>query len=379
MRNKINIKSVRTLLVLIVLLGSNQFIFAQTNSTINKNEVRELIKKVASWQIDSIKRNGWRHPVLDWTNGALYPGLLAAAEATQDDNYVQFMKTEVGEKNQWQLNHGKERFHADSYCVGALYCSLYKRYKNPQMIADLQLLADTLLQRPHTESLEWKNNIGLREWAWCDALFMGPPPLALLANVTGKSQYLDLTDKLWWKTTDYLYDKKEHLYFRDGSFLNKKEKNGKKIFWSRGNGWVMGGLVRVLEVMPANYPTRKRWIKLYKDMAKKIANLQQSDGSWHASLLDPASYPIKETSGTGFYTYSLAWGINHGLLDTKKYRPVVLKAWEALVSCVHPDGKLGFVQPIGAAPNSVTANDTEVYGVGAFLLTANEVLKMNAL
>jgi unsaturated rhamnogalacturonyl hydrolase len=134
-------------------------------------------------------------------------------------------------------------------------------------------------------------------------------------------------------------------------------------------------LVRMLQNMPSNHPDRKRFEKLYKDMAKKIASLQQPDGSWHASLLDPASYPVKETSGTGFFTYSIMWGINNGLLKKKKYFPVVEKAWKALTSSVHPDGMLGYVQQIGAPPASVNENSTEVYGVGAFLLTGTELYK----
>ncbi len=342
------------------------------------DSISTMMKRVADWQIDSIRRNGWRHPQRDWTNGALYAGLLATAEATDNEAYYTFMKEEVGDRFDWKLEEGRRRFHADFYCVGQLYTRLYEKYGDRRMIADLQVLADTLLARPHTESLEWKNNIGLREWAWCDALFMGPPPLAMLARVTGNQAYLDLVDKLWWKTTDYLYDPDEHLYFRDGSFLGKREQNGAKIFWSRGNGWVMGGLVRVLENMPADYPTRDRWISLYKDMASRVASLQQADGSWHASLLDPTSYPIKETSGTGFFAYALAWGINQGILDAKVYAPTVWKAWDALVTSVHPSGKLGYVQPIGAAPKAVSSDQTEVYGVGAFLLCGREMLKMVA-
>ncbi|MGK6350069.1 glycoside hydrolase family 88/105 protein [Parapedobacter sp. DT-150] len=340
------------------------------------DSIYRVMKKVADWQIDSIQENGWRHPERDWTNGALYAGMLAMGTIANDDRYYAFMKKSVGDKFDWQLEQGERRFHADYYCVGQLYCRMYELYRDPKMIADLQILADTLLARPHTESLEWKNNIGLREWAWCDALFMGPPPLAMLARLTGKKEYLDLVNKLWWKTTDYLYDPDEKLYFRDGSYLNKQEKNGENVFWSRGNGWVMGGLVRVLENMPDDYPERGRWITLFKDMSSRIASLQQPDGSWHASLLDPASYPVKETSGTGFYTYALAWGINHGILDAAVYAPVVWKGWHALVGSVHSDGKLGYVQPIGAAPNSVTADHTQVYGVGAFLLSGKEMIDL---
>jgi rhamnogalacturonyl hydrolase YesR len=342
----------------------------------NPKKIYEVMKKVADWQIDSINRKGWKHPERDWTNGALYAGLLKFAEIRNEEPYYAFMKTKVGEKFEWKLYDNEMRFHADFYCVGQMYSRMYEIYKDPKMIADLQVLADTLIARPHTESLEFKNHIGKREWAWCDALFMAPPTLAMLADVTGKTKYLDLCDQLWWKTSDYLYDTDENLFYRDNRYFTKKEKNGAKTFWSRGNGWVMGGLVRVLENMPSDYPSRARWEKQFKEMSKKIASLQQADGTWHASLLDPASYPVKETSGTGFFCYALAWGINSGLLDSKVYAPIVWKSWKAMTESVHPDGMLGYVQRIGAQPDKVKYTDTEVYGVGAFLLAGSEVIKL---
>lgn len=338
-------------------------------------QVFNMMKKVADWQLDSIRDKGWRHRERDWTNGALFSGLLEFAQLANDSTYYHFMKS-VGEKYHWEIVQGKDRYFADNYCVGQMYCRMYEIYHQPEMIADLEKLADTLFARPHTESLEWENAIHLREWAWCDGLFMGPPSLTMLAKVTGEKKYMDLVDKLWWKTTDYLYDSTEHLYYRDSRYFNKREKNGKKVFWSRGNGWVIGGLVKVLENMPKDYPDRQKWIGLYKDMAAKIASLQQDDGTWHASLLDPESYPVKETSGTGFFCYALAWGIHHHLLDAKKYAPVVWKAWDALVSCVHPNGMLGYAQPIGADPQNVNYDDTEVYAVGAFLLSGSELLRI---
>ncbi len=124
----------------------------------------------------------------------------------------------------------------------------------------------------------------------------------------------------------------------------------------------------------ASYPDKAKFEKLYKNMSARIASLQQPDGSWHASLLDPESYPVKETSGTGFYCYALLWGLNHGLLDQKTYWPVVKKGWASLNDSVHPNGMLGFVQSIGVAPDSVTSDSTEVYGVGAFLFAGTNKL-----
>ncbi|ALL06804.1 hypothetical protein AQ505_15685 [Pedobacter sp. PACM 27299] len=121
---------------------------------------------------------------------------------------------------------------------------------------------------------------------------------------------------------------------------------------------------------------RKNLEGLFLKMSEKLAALQQRDGSWHASLLDPESYPSKETSGTGFICYAMAWGMNNQLLPDKKYLPVLNKAWLALTTAVQPDGKLGYVQAQGAAPDKVGYDDTDVYGVGAFLLAGSEMLPL---
>jgi unsaturated rhamnogalacturonyl hydrolase len=339
---------------------------------IKAKTVKKIMEKVAGWQLKTWSEKGSRHPWYDWTNAAGYTGLMALSNISNNKQYIETLLAK-GEVMKWET--GPRRFHADDYCVGQTYSLLYAKYKDEKMITSFRRLADSIVAAPHTESLEWKNNITDREWAWCDALFMGPTALSYLSTVTGEQKYLGIATKLWWKTTDYLYDSAAHLYSRDGSYLNKKEKNGEKVFWSRGNGWVFGGLVRVLDNMPENFPDRKRFISLYKDMAAKIASIQQPDGSWHASLLDPASYPIKEMSGTGFYCYGLMWGINNGLLDKETYWPVIEKAWTVLASSVQEDGMLGYIQPIGAAPDKVDANSTEIYGVGSFLLAGSELYK----
>lgn len=349
------------------------FSAGKPDTTFKPSVLLNAMHRVADWQVNQWNTNGFKHPKVDWTNGACYTGVFALGNISGNDKYLDVLKGIAGDLH-WQT--GRNRFHADYYCVGQTYAQLSIKFHDPQMIVPFRALADSIISRPHDEPLNWKNHIENREWAWCDALFMAPPSLAYLTTATGDQRYIDNAAKLWWKTTDFLYDSSEHLYFRDETYLNKKEQNGKKVFWSRGNGWVMGGLVRMLENLPANHPDRKKFETLYKDMAARIAGLQLADGSWHASLLDPESYPIKEMSGTGFFCYSLAWGINHKMLDKKKYLPVVKKAWQALNSAVQADGMLGYVQPIGASPDKVDANSTEVYGVGAFLLSGAQLYEM---
>ncbi|HEY4670868.1 MAG TPA: glycoside hydrolase family 88 protein, partial [Gemmatimonadaceae bacterium] len=205
---------------------------------------------------------------------------------------------------------------------------------------------------------------------------MAPAAWLRMATATGRQEYLDFMVRHWWQTSDYLYDPGEHLYFRDDRFFTRRERNGRKVFWSRGNGWVMAGLARVVQDLPKDNPSRPRFVRQFREMADRIVTLQQPDGFWRASLLDPASYPMRETSGTGFYVYALGWGVNEGLLERSRFEPAVIKGWNALLGSVHDDGKLVHVQPIGETPVHFDEESTDVYGVGAFLLAGSEVYRL---
>ena len=239
------------------------------------------------------------------------------------------------------------------------------RTHDPVRMADAKTILDRLIVRPDDpDKLLW--------W-WCDALFMAPPVLARMFAATGDQRYLNYMDREWWQTSASLYDPAEHLYFRDSRYFTQKEKNGQKIFWSRGNGWVMGAFAKVLEVMPKDYPGRGKYIAQYKEMADRIAAIQGEDGLWRSGLLDPAAYDLPEVSGTAFFTYSLAWGINHGILDRAKFEPVVERAWAGMLSHIYADGRSGSIQPIDGQPGKFKPSASSVYGVGGFLLAASEL------
>jgi len=332
--------------------------------------VLSTMERVADWQI----ANPGRHKSTNWTQAACYTGIMALDKISPSARFREAM-LRMGESNRWQC--GPRKYDADDYCIGQTYVELWQRYHDDKMLAPMKEQFDFIIANPREfPSLDFTQKNVRDLWSWCDSLFMGPPAWMRLHAATGDKRYLDFAVANWWRTSDYLYDTNEHLYFRDSTYFTKREANGKKIFWSRGNGWVMGGLARVIPLLPKNHPSRPRFEQQFKEMAAKILECQQSDGLWRASLLDPDSYPLKETSGSGFYTFALAWGVNEGLLDRAKFEPAVRRAWTALVACVTPEGKLTHVQPIGADPKKFDQNATEVYGVGAFLLAGSEVYRM---
>lgn len=338
----------------------------------NKQNDRELIDRVAGWQIDNFAKV--KHKNLDWTNGALYRGMIEWADYTDDKKYYDFLMG-IGQKNSWDFL--PRVYHADDLCVAQMYVGMYRKYKDPAMIDNVRKRLDQIVWYPSDEPLWTAEKVANKRWWWCDALFMAPAVFVEMYNLTKDEKYLQYMDREYKLTTDSLFSKDDGLYFRDKNYLGKKEKNGSKVFWGRGNGWVFGGLALILEHLPKDHYTYNYYLNIYKEMAAAVIRCQDKKGSWHASMYDHKAYPQAENSASGFFVYGLAWGINNNILEGKDYKNAAVKGWKALKSYVNEEGKLGSVQPIAAAPQDVTSDMTEVYGVGAFLLAGKEMLKFN--
>ena len=315
----------------------------------------------------------------DWTNGAYYTGVTKAHQATKDKAFLDAL-TAMATRNNWQPS--ERYYHADDLAICYSYLYLNSLGVPGVNMAPTDSIIGQHLYKPHP----WRTGIPDKDqrilWWWCDALFMAPPVLTVYAKQKNDPTYLDEMHRYYLETYNLLYNKDEKLFARDVRFLwtgkdtDLKEKNGNPVFWSRGNGWVLAGLALVLQDMPKNYRHRDFYVTLYKDMAARVKDLQPADGLWRTSLLTPENFPRGEASGSGFFTFGLAWGVNNGLLDKAVYKPVVLKAWNALTQCQQESGKVGWVQNIGFDPKPADKDSWQNFGTGAFLLAGSEVLKL---
>ena len=331
--------------------------------------ILDPMERVADWQL----ANPYRRRPDDWTQGTGFAGMLALADISKNPKYEAAMMR-MAENNAWKL--GPRKYFADDHLVGLTYVELFLRHHDARMIEPMRKQFDDILANQRDHDLDFTKKGATEKWSWCDALFMAPPTWLRLWAATGDTRYRDFAITNWLATRDYLYDKDEHLFFRDSNYFPKREANGQKIFWSRGNGWVMGSLVRMIQFLPKDNPARASFVELFQAMSEKLLSIQQPDGLWHASLLDPLSYPIKETSGSGFFCHAFAWGVNEGMLDRSKFQPAAEKAWQSLVGCVASDGRLTHVQQAGADPKCFDETNTEPFGVGAFLLAGCEMCRM---
>ncbi len=342
-------------------------------------EVIAIIHKVNSyWQT--------AHPVHGrsfWDNAAYHTGNMEAYFLTKEPKYLAYSEAwaehnewkgaKSANKKEWKYSYGE----SDDFVLFGDYQICFQTY------ADLYNLApDERKIARAREVMEYEMSTSKNDyWWWADGLYMVMPVMTKLYKITGNPLYLEKLHEYLRYADSIMYDAEAGLYYRDAKYVYPKHKsaNGKKDFWARGDGWVLAGLAKVLKDLPETDKYRPEYVERFRTMAKAVAACQQPEGYWTRSMLDPEHAPGPETSGTAFFTYGILWGINNGLLDKAIYQPVIEKSWKYLTTvALQPDGKVGYVQPIGekAIPGQVVdANSTANFGVGAFLLAACEMVR----
>lgn len=352
---------------------------ACTTSKDEAKEVVDIIYKVNNyWQAQNPK-----HGRSFWDNAAYHTGNMEAFFLTGDSGFMNYSKAwaehnewkgaKSDDKAEWKYSYGE----SDDYVLFGDYQICFQTYADLYNIEpDSQKIARA------REVMEYQMSTDKNDyWWWADGLYMVMPVMTKLYKITNNPLYLEKLHEYWAFADSLMYDSEDALYYRDGKYIYPKHKsvNGKKDFWARGDGWVLAALAKVLKDLPEDNAYRQEYIGRFRAMAKAVAACQQPEGYWTRSLLDPEHAPGPETSGTAFFTYGLLWGMNNGYLDKATYQPVVEKAWTYLTTvALQPDGRIGYVQPIGekAIPGQVVdANSTANFGVGAFLLAACEMVR----
>lgn len=313
-----------------------------------------------------------------WTRAVYYEGLMALHKVDPKKEFYQYA-LDWGTHHKWEPRDGLNTRNADNQCCGQTYIELYQIDKKPEYIEPIKQNIDKMLAGEKID-----------DWNWIDALQMAMPVFAKLGVIYKDDRYYEKMYEIYNYSKNVhggkgLYNPQERLWWRDKDFVPPyKEPNGANCYWSRGNGWVVAAMVRVLEVMPKNAPHRAEYLKMYKDMIEALVPLQRADGYWNVSLMDPTNFGGKELTGTALFAYGMAWGVNNGVLKKKKYQPIITKAWNSMIKdCLHPDGMLGFVQGTGKEPKDGQPvaydhiPDFEDYGLGCFLLAGSEVYRLS--
>jgi rhamnogalacturonyl hydrolase YesR len=369
-------------IILALIISGTSICSLQAQKIPSKKEVLKSLKLTNAYFMNkwpdagkSIITNKER-PSNIWTRAVYYEGLMSLYQIHPDKSYYDYA-VQWGEKHHWGLRDGIKTKNADNQAAGQTYIDLYNIDPKPARIKDIKASIDLMI-----------TNNDVSDWTWIDALQMGMPVYAKLAQLYKDDRYYEHMYRMYAHSKNVegggLYNAKDGLWWRDKDFVPPyKEPNGEDCYWSRGNGWVVAALVKVLEIMPENAPHREEYLKTYHEMIKALVPIQRTDGFWNVSLHDATHFGGKETSGTALFVYGMAWGINKGILDKSTYLPIVVKGWNAMAKgAVHKNGFLGYLQGTGKEPKDgqpvsyTSMPDFEDYGLGCFLLAGTEVYKL---
>ena len=360
-----------------ILLAAFAAASAVSAGEISADGILKTLEKTAAWHIANPTNT--KLNIRDWEIGPYYDGLIALSKQTGNPVYWAEV-IRIGDAAGWSPFDRK--YHADDHAVSHAWLDTYSAdpSKSYRMVHTKKMLDEVI-----SDAATWGDKkpfarfggSPVNAYNWCDALYMSPPTFARMYTITGDKKYLDYMHREYKACHDTLFSKEDSLFYRDASYFDKKTKSGKRVFWGRGNGWVMGSFAQVLPHIPADDPMRKFYEDLFVKMSEKLLSVQLDDGMWGVSLIDPEEFEGGETSSTCFIAYGMAWGVNNGLLPREKYMPALIKAWKRLCDkCVLDSGKLVYVQPVGEAPNKFSDSTSNPYGVGAFMLFGCEMAKM---
>ncbi|MBR5535499.1 MAG: glycoside hydrolase family 88 protein [Clostridia bacterium] len=382
-------KKVLSALLILTMLFSLIPFSAAAEGTYTYEELEGYVKKVNDYWIAT---HTWT-PGYEWDTATYYIGCMDAYYLTGIEKYRDYATT-WAEHNSWQGHGSNDKsswkgnnnvFHADNQTCFQVYIDLYNLsgQKDEKKIARTMEVTDAQLATGKTDY-----------WTWCDAIHMAMPVYSKLYTLTGDEKYLDFMYNSFMWSKKRMYDGEDginyegapaNLFFRDPGYIKSKVNNQKNI-WARGVGWVMAAYARVFEDMPKDSPYYEDIKKTYLEMAKACIDCARVDSEgrvfWTQSML--ADFPKSdinpygyETSGTGFITYSLYYGINAGLLDKATYLPYAEGGIKYLTEvAIHPDGFVGYTQHIGsAATNATTTESNFNFGVGATLYALCEAAR----
>jgi unsaturated rhamnogalacturonyl hydrolase len=368
----------RIVLTSILLLNLNT-IHAKPAFTKTKEEVVSLMCSVNNhWQaLNTYKTTPF------WHHAAYHTGNMEAYSITKNETYRQYSESWAKYNNwkgatsndtaNWKYSYGESA----SYVLFGDWQICFQTYTD---LYNLDTIKDSSKIARAISIMEYQMQTAKNDyWWWADGLYMAMPVFTKLYNITDNIYYLEKLKEYFIYADNLMFDSEFSLYYRDAKYVFPLQPtlNGKKNFWSRGDGWVFAGIAKVLKDLPANDTIiRPLLTQRFISMAATLKNTQQAEGYWTRSILDPAHAPGYETSGTAFFCYGFFWGINNGLLNTEEFLPTAINAWNFLQNiAVQPDFSVGYVQPIGENPSpniSVQATSTANFGVGAFLLAAAE-------
>ncbi|WP_223589917.1 glycoside hydrolase family 88 protein [Neobacillus bataviensis] len=112
-------------------------------------------------------------------------------------------------------------------------------------------------------------------------------------------------------------------------WVRLKKQYPQKLYWGRGNGWVVGALPMLIDNLE-NGQERNKAIRILQELSEALISYQRPDG-YFETLLNKPGTTKKESSATALIASGWMHGVRSGYLD-RNYLEPGLKAFKAVAA-----------------------------------------------
>lgn len=274
-----------------------------------------------------------------WGEGLFGYSLCELDEYIGEERYKKFLE---GYCDYWFENMPAVHS-SDTSAPGLITYHMWQKYGNEKAKELTEKVLDYMKNEPRVlESLvNHMGHSGYDIWypksVWVDSLMM----FGVFAGIYGSSANDEFFKEMA-KTqpvllAKYLQDKKTKLWFHSYWVKIKSHFPILRIFWGRGNSWVISALPKLLDVI-GDCEEAAKIKEILSETSKAVLKWQHKDGSFSTLLGRLGAY--KESSATALIAEGWMHAVRKGYLP-KEYLEPAMKAYEWADSCVtEEDGKV---------------------------------------
>jgi rhamnogalacturonyl hydrolase YesR len=204
-----------------------------------------------------------------------------------------------------------------------VFTELARKLKDPRYVAMVRKAADLGFD----ENGQMKESMPYHD-EYSDSVFMGTVIAAQAGALTGERKYFDLAAR-------HVAFMQKMVLRPDGLYRHTPLNDAA---WGRGNGFPAIGLALTLTEFPKNHPEYARLLQDYQAHMAVLAKYQDRDGLWRNVIDYPGAYP--EFTATAMIGFSMLRGMRSGWLPAAQYRPIVDKAWRAVLARAGNEGRV---------------------------------------
>ncbi|NCA66982.1 MAG: hypothetical protein EOM87_02845 [Clostridia bacterium] len=176
---------------------------------------------------------------------------------------------------------------------------------------------------------------------WVDSLMMFSVFTARYGAENGLGNMIDYAARQPASYAKYLMDKDDKLWYHSYWVKQHTHYPRRKLYWGRGNGWVIASFPMIYESIGKDHPLAKEIAEIYQSTSAALLNYQRSDGAFE-TVFNKVGKTYRELSATALIAGGWLHGIRLGILD-KSYLKPALKAYNLCIdSIICEDGGVFF-------------------------------------